>query len=60
VTFDFTDAQVAAFVHGVVLASEHPEYPETVKLLPSTVAELRADLLPSALRVAPPARGAQK
>lgn len=45
-TFEFTDAQVAAFVDGVVLAIDHPDYLEAVELLPSTVAELRADLLP--------------
>ncbi len=46
VTFEFTAGQVAAFVDGVVLAIDHPEYLEAVELLPSTVAELRADLLP--------------
>ncbi len=46
VTFEFTDAQVAAFTDGVTLAIDHPEYLEAVELLPSTVAELRADLLP--------------
>ncbi len=46
VTFEFTDAQVAAFTDGVILAIDHPEYLEAVELLPSTVAELRADLLP--------------
>ena len=46
VTFEFSEAQVAAFVDGVVLAIDHPEYLEAVELLPSTVAELRADLLP--------------
>jgi hypothetical protein len=46
VTFQFTDAQVAAFVDGVVLAIDHPDYLEAVELLPSTIAELRADLLP--------------
>ena len=48
VTFEFTEEQVAAFVDGVVLAIDHPEYLEAVELLPSTVEELRADLLPSA------------
>ena len=37
-------AQVAAFVDGVVLAIDHPEYLESVELLPSTISELRADL----------------
>ncbi len=46
VTFNFTAAQVAAFTGGVILAIDHPEYLEAVELLPSTVAELRADLLP--------------
>ncbi len=46
VTFEFTEEQVAAFVDGVVLAIDHPEYLETVELLPSTIAEPRADLLP--------------
>ncbi len=45
ITFEFTDAQVAAFTDGVVLAIDHPEYLEAVQLLPSTIAELRADLL---------------
>jgi hypothetical protein len=45
-TFEFTDAQVDAFVDGVVLAIDHPEYLEAIELLPSAVAELRADLLP--------------
>lgn len=46
VTWTFTPEQVAAFTDGVVLAVDHPEYLEAVELLPSTVAELRADLLP--------------
>ena len=46
ITFEFTEAQVAAFTDGVVLAIDHPEYLEAVQLLPSTIAELRADLLP--------------
>lgn len=46
VTFEFTDDQVAAFGDGVVLAIDHPEYLEAVELSPSTVAELRADLMP--------------
>ncbi len=44
ITFQFTPAQVAAFVDGVVLAIDHPEYLESVELLPSTISELRADL----------------
>ena len=44
ITFQFTPAQVAAFVDGVVLAIDHPEYLESVELLPSTLSELRADL----------------
>lgn len=46
ITFEFTEAQVAAFTDGVVLAIDHPEYLEAVQLLPSTIGELRADLLP--------------
>jgi len=46
VTFEFTEAQVAAFTDGVILAIDHSEYQEAVELLPSTVVELRADLLP--------------
>ncbi len=46
ITFQFTESQVAAFVDGVVLAIDHPEYLEAVELLPSTVAELRTDLMP--------------
>jgi sulfur transfer complex TusBCD TusB component (DsrH family) len=46
VRFEFTDAQVAAFGDGTVLAIDHPAYPEEIELLPATVAELRTDLLP--------------
>ena len=41
----FTADQVAAFVEGVVLAVDHPAYPEEVELAPVTVAELRTDLV---------------
>ena len=44
ITFQFTPAQVAAFVDGVVLAIDHPESLESVEMLPSTISELRADL----------------
>jgi hypothetical protein len=46
VSWSFTPEQVAAFTDGVVLAIDHPAYLEAVELLPSAVAELRADLLP--------------
>ena len=46
VRFEFTPAQVAAFDGEVLLTVDHPEYLEAVELLPSTVAELRGDLLP--------------
>lgn len=45
VDFRFTADQVAAFVEGVVLAVDHPAYPEEVELAPVTVAELRTDLV---------------
>jgi hypothetical protein len=44
--FEFTPAQVAAFDGRVILAIDHPEYADETELLPSTVAELRGDLLP--------------
>lgn len=46
IRFEFTPEQVAGFVDGVVLASDHPAYGEEIELLPATVAELRTDLLP--------------
>lgn len=46
VRFEFTPEQVDAFVDGVVLTIDHPEYLEAIELLPATVAELRGDLLP--------------
>lgn len=46
VTFEFTPEQVEAFGDGVQLRIDHPAYLEAVELAPSTVAELRADLLP--------------
>lgn len=46
VTFEFTPAQVAAFVDGVVLEIDHPAYRESVVLSSETVGELRRDLLP--------------
>lgn len=44
--FELTKDQVAAFVDGVVLASDHPRYREEISLEPAVVAELRTDLLP--------------
>lgn len=46
VRFEFSPAQVAAFDGSVILAVDHPNYLESVELLPATVAELRTDLLP--------------
>ncbi len=46
VRFEFSPAQVAAFDGSVILALDHPNYLESVELLPATVAELRTDLLP--------------
>jgi hypothetical protein len=46
VTFEFARDQVDAFVDGVRFAIDHPAYLEEIELLPTTVAELRADLLP--------------
>jgi hypothetical protein len=46
ISWSFTPEQIAAFGDGVILAIDHPEYLEAVELLPSTIAELRADLLP--------------
>lgn len=46
VTFEFTPEQIAAFGDGVQLRIDHPAYLEAIELAPSTVAELRADLLP--------------
>ncbi len=45
VTFEFTPAQVAAFVDGVVLEIDHSAYLESVPLTSETVGELRRDLL---------------
>ena len=45
VDFRFTPEQVDLFVDGVVLAVDHPAYPEAVELAPVTVAELRTDLV---------------
>jgi len=46
ISWSFTPEQVAAFGDGVVLAIDHPEYLEATELLPSTIVELRVDLLP--------------
>ncbi len=46
VRFEFSPEQVAAFDGRVILAIDHPAYPDEVELLPATVAELRGDLLP--------------
>lgn len=46
VRFELTPDQVTAFAAGpVVLAFDHPAYAEEAELLPSTIAELAADLL---------------
>lgn len=45
VRFELASEQVAAFTDGVELASDHPAYRESVRLLPATVAELRTDLV---------------
>lgn len=44
IRWELTPEQVAAFTEGVQLVIDHPEYLETVELLPATVAELRSDL----------------
>ncbi|MFZ9629844.1 MAG: DUF3501 family protein [Ilumatobacteraceae bacterium] len=44
--WEFTPEQVAAFGEGVQLVVDHPSYLEAVELAPTTVAELRSDLLP--------------
>lgn len=44
--WDLAPEQVAAFGEGVQLVVDHPAYLEAVELAPTTVAELRADLLP--------------
>lgn len=43
--FDFTPAQVEAFVDGVTLEIDHPAYGEVATLQPATIAELRTDLV---------------
>lgn len=45
IRFEFTPEQVASFGDGTVLALEHPNYDERIELLPTTVDELRGDLL---------------
>ena len=45
IAFELTPEQVETFVDGVVLAIDHPAYIEEVELSPTTVCELRADLL---------------
>lgn len=44
--FEFTEAQVAAFTGHVRLRIDHASYDEETTLLPSTIEELRRDLLP--------------
>lgn len=44
IRWELTPDQVAAFTAGVALATDHPEYLESIELLPATVDELRADL----------------
>ena len=46
IRFEFTPDQVAAFDARVVLAIDHPNYPEEIELLPANITELLADLLP--------------
>jgi hypothetical protein len=45
ITFELTSAQIEAFQEGVVAAIDHSAYSEDAELSPSTIAELRADLL---------------
>jgi len=45
IRFEFTPDQVAAFDARVVLAIDHPNYPEEIELLPANITELLADLL---------------
>lgn len=45
IRWEFTPQQVEAFAGSVVLAVEHPNYAESVELLPATVDELRSDLV---------------
>lgn len=45
-TFAFTPEQAAAFGEGARLEIDHPNYLESVELSPTTLSELRADLLP--------------
>jgi hypothetical protein len=44
VRWQFTQPQVAAFDDRALLVVDHPAYGDVAELLPSTVAELRADL----------------
>ena len=46
VTFQFTPAQVAAFVDGVLLEVDHPAYLESQALSRETLTELLSDLRP--------------
>ena len=49
IRFEFSPEQVAVFggdAGTVILAIDHPDYGEEIELLPATVTELRADLLP--------------
>ncbi len=45
IRFELSPEQVAAFDGPVRFGVDHPNYHESVELLPSTVAELRTDLL---------------
>jgi hypothetical protein len=45
ITFELTPDQVARFGDGVELAIDHPAYMEQTQLSPTTIAELRADLV---------------
>ena len=45
VTFELTPEQIEAFRDGVVVAIDHSAYSEDAELSPTTIAELRGDLL---------------
>jgi hypothetical protein len=45
IRFQFTPQQVEAFQNPVFLATDHPSYGEEAELLPTTVIELRSDLV---------------
>lgn len=45
ITFELTPEQIEAFRDGVVVAIDHSAYSEDAELSPTTIAELRGDLL---------------